>query len=98
MPPIEPQKSEVHDATDDAESSPASTGGTQAAGGHLRAPRGTVRISDVEMSEATIISDETDNGGPLVIKSADPDLNPPRVPIDPFPSDGTPQIDPPVER
>ena len=96
MPPIEPQKSEVHDSTDDAESSPAATGATPTAGKHLRAPRGTVRISDVELSEATILSDETDDGGPLVIKSADPNLNPPRLPTDPFPSDGTPQSDLPL--
>lgn len=97
MPPIEPQKSEVHETTDDASSSPAGTGEPQAGGAKLHAPRGAVRISDIEMSETTIVRDETDVGGPLVIKSSDPDLNPPRVPTDPFPTDRKPEIDPPVE-
>lgn len=45
-----------------------------------------------------IIRDDTDDGGPLVIVSDDPDLNPPRASQNPFPTDGTPEIDPPVER
>ena len=94
---VEPQKSEIHEATDDAASSPTYTGEPQEGHARLHAPRGTVRVSDVHLNEATIVRDDTDVGGPLVIKSADPDLNPPRVPIDPFPTDGKPEIDPPVE-
>jgi hypothetical protein len=45
-----------------------------------------------------IVRDDTDVGGPLVIESDDPDLNPPQAPIDPFPTNGTPQIDPPVDK
>lgn len=98
MTPIDPQKSEIHEATDDADTSPTSTGEPQGSNAKMRAPRGTVRISDVHLNDATIVQDDTDVGGPLVIKSPLPDLNPPRVPIDPFPTDGKPEIDPPVER
>jgi len=45
-----------------------------------------------------IIRDDTDDGGPLVIVSDDPDLNPPRASQNPFPTDGTPEIGSPVER
>jgi len=45
-----------------------------------------------------IIRDETDDGGPLVIVGDDPDQHHPRASQTPFPTDGTPEIDPPVER
>ena len=92
------QKSEVHESTGDASSSPV--GGSKKpndkpphAPSDIKAPVGPPVSGHTE-----IIRDDTDVGGPLVITSDDPDLNPPRVPIDPFPTDGTPEIDPPVER
>lgn len=98
MAKVEPQKSEVHAATDDAESSPAAVGEVQEGRARPAMPHGDVRPASVHLNDATIVRDDTDVGGPLVIQSADPDLNPPRVPIDPFPTNGTPEIDPPVER
>jgi hypothetical protein len=98
MAKVEPQKSEVHDATDDAATSPAATREPQGGAEKLHAPQGEVRPASVHLNDATIIRDDTDDGGPLVIKTDDPDLNPPRVPVDPFPTDATPEIDPPVEK
>jgi hypothetical protein len=92
------QKSEVHDATDDATSSPAFVDEAQKGQDKLRAPRGDVRVPDVTLAEADVVRDDTDIGGPLVLESDDPALNPPQTPKDPFPTDGTPEIDPPVEK
>lgn len=99
---VEPQKSEVHESTDDASTSPVAgaqtratprqDGAAQGASGSRSAP---VRVP--EPADAHIVSDETDNGGPLVIESDNPELNPPHVPVDPFPTDRTPEIDPPVK-
>ena len=94
------QKSEVHAATADADSSPTAAGDratTKQSTGHGRAP------ADPNPRNPTgpavrVVADDTDNGGPLVIQSDDPALSPPRVPSDPFPTDGTPEIDPPVEK
>jgi hypothetical protein len=98
---IEPQKSEVHESTADASTSP--TGG---------ADQETTRRTDPDRppqddsskvplrppTDVRIIEDQTDDGGPLVVESSDPDLNPPRVPVDPFPTEGKPEIDPPVKK
>jgi hypothetical protein len=93
----EPQKSEVHESTADASTSP--TGGadqeiTRAtpAADDRRNPK----LNPEPPTDVHIIRDETDDGGPLVIESSDPDLNPPRVPQNPFPTEGKPEIDPPV--
>lgn len=94
------QKSETHTSTGDADSSPTSTG-----------DRATTRQSGTDKSHPTpkrqleglspdtrIVRDDTSDGGPLVIESNDPDLNPPRTPKDPIPTERKPEIDPPVER
>ena len=60
-------------------------------------PHGPIRPSDVQLSDVTIVRDDTDVGGPLVIVSDDPALDTRGLPADPFPTDGTPEIDPPVE-
>ena len=90
------QKSEVHDSTDDADGSPVATGEVQRGSDRPTMPHGTIRQPSLTLSNATILRDDTDVGGPLVIQSDDPELNPPHVPIDPFPTDGTPQIDVPL--
>ena len=54
-------------------------------------------VSHGPVKDVHIIDDLTDEGGPLVIESSDPDLNPPHVPIIPFPTEGTPEIDPKVK-
>ena len=90
------QKSEVHDTTDDAGSSPAASSDVQRGLDKPKMPHGVIHPMTVTLADATIVRDETDVGGQLVIRSDDPALNPPHVPIDPFPTDGTPQIDVPV--
>ena len=95
------QKSEVHDATADAESGPTARGDaatTQAATGRGHVPWDDGDEPREAHVDVTLISDQTDDGGPLVITSDDPELNPPRVPSDPFPTDRTPEVDPPVEK
>jgi len=99
------QKSEVHAATADAESSPTSAGDaafTRPAGAAAPAPsferNGIVApVSHGPVKDVHIVDDLTDEGGPLVIESTDPDLNPPHVPIDPFPTERKPEIDPPAK-
>jgi hypothetical protein len=95
-----PQASEIHATTGDASSAPTDQGAnaTPAAPPPRRAPTaGPIDIGGVE-GGARIVRDDTDAGGPLVVETDDPDLNPPRVPSDPFPTDRTPEIDPPVEK
>src|SRR5688572_7297658 len=94
------QKSEVHDTTADADSSATASGDrdtTHASGTDKTRPVPQRQIGDLS-SDTRIVSDDTDEGGPLVVESNDPDLNPPRTPKDPFPTERTPEIDPPVER
>jgi hypothetical protein len=90
------QKSEVHESTEDAASSPAarpeSTGGRSAPQAQHAPPRHIEPLSP----NTVILRDDTDIGGPLVVKTDDPDLNPPQVPIDPFPTERTPEVDLPV--
>jgi hypothetical protein len=97
--PTDPQKSEVHESTADASTSP--TGGAdQETTRHNPADRARSNPDPLNPDPPTdvhIVRDETDDGGPLVIESSDPDLNPPRAPIDPFPTDRKPEIDPPVK-
>jgi hypothetical protein len=97
------QKSEVHATTGDASTSPTGGGDIDTtrtapvdrtrAGADPDQPR----VAPVPPTDVHVVRDETDDGGPLVIQSNDPDLNPPRVPIDPFPTERTPEIDPPVK-
>jgi hypothetical protein len=89
------QKSEVHATTADASTSPAA-GNVPVAVEIVASARPHLHLSPPAHTE--IVRDDTDVGGPLVITSDDPDLNPPRVPIDPFPTDATPEIDPPVAK
>jgi hypothetical protein len=99
----DPQKSEVHESTADASTSP--TGGADE-DATRRGPADRARagpddrqppVNPAPPTDVRVIRDETDDGGPLVIESSDPDLNPPRAPIDPFPTDRKPEIDPPVK-
>ena len=93
------QKSEVHQTSADAGSSPhgpdnAGTTGTGSRPGHT--PDQLKRPIDPPVGGMQVVRDDTDAGGPLVIRSEDPNLNPPRPPVDPFPTDRKPEIDPPV--
>ena len=98
------QKSEVHAATADAESSPTSAGDAATTrrarpAGPIASPASLSPLNNVTtgpLQDLHIIDDQTDDGGPLVVESTDPELNPPHPPIDPFPTDGTPQSDPPI--
>lgn len=92
------QKSEVHGVTGDASTSPANESDTATTQGRSTRLPETPKLQPEPPSDMKIVQDDTDAGGPLVIKSTDPDLNPPQAPIDPFPTHGTPQIDPPVEK
>ena len=94
----EAQKSEVHDTTADAEGSPTAEGDAAVIGSTHRTNWPEIHHDSKPLTAGThIVKDETDVGGPLIIESDDPDLSPPRVPMDPFPTDGKPEIDPPVE-
>jgi hypothetical protein len=92
------QQSEVHTTTGDASTSPTGEGDATTTRGQSTPPTDSPKLNPEPPSDVHIIRDETDVGGPLVIESTDPDLNPPHPPIDPFPTDGTPQIDPPVPK
>jgi hypothetical protein len=97
----EAQKSEVHDSTADADGSPTAEGDsavTRSAVYRAVEPEHPHRVPSPLTPGTHIVKDETDVGGPLIIESDDPDLSPPHVPIDPFPTDGTPEIDLPIER
>lgn len=94
------QKSEVHATTADAEGSRTSDGdeaSTVHSSHERHAPHGEHYPSSPPSADTHVVRDDTDAGGPLVIESSDPDLNPPRVPIDPFPTDRKPEIDLPVK-
>jgi len=93
------QKSEVHQATGDASTSPTATDDELATrrSGEETAPWDESKLVPEPPINATIVKDDTDAGGPLVIQSDDPDLNPPRPPVDPFPTLGTPEIDLPIK-
>ena len=96
------QKSEVHATTADASSSPAAAGDqdttrSQTHPGQTAASQ-FHRPIDPMPPGTQVVRDDTDDGGPLAVKSDDPDLNPPRVTKDPFPTERTPEIDPPAGR
>ena len=94
------QKSEVHAATADAETSPTAAGDrdtTVRATGHGKAPADP-NPRNPTGPDVRVLRDDTDSGGPLVVQTDDPDLNPPRVPIVEFPTDRKPEIDPPVKK
>jgi len=92
------QESEVHEVTGDSSSSPQNAGDEASTKSASDRPSIHAPVEELVVPVAPhgmkIVKDETDVGGPLVIVSDDPELNPPKVPIDPFPTDGTPQIDP----
>ena len=92
------QMSEVHSTTGDASTSPTAEGDAATTHGQSTPPTNSPKVNPDPPSDVHIIRDETDVGGPLVIESSDPDLNPPHPPVDPFPTDGTPEIDPPVQK
>jgi hypothetical protein len=85
------QKSEVHESTADASSSPTARGdqkATKDAAGTAddRVPHGQP-IPLERPDNVRIVSDETDAGGPLVIETDDPDV----VPKQTFPTERGPQ-------
>lgn len=88
------QKSEVHATTGDAASSPTPGGPTGDA--EKSSPDRLMRPLEPMPPGTTIVRDETDDGGPLVVESDAPGLKSPQVPKDPFPTDRKPEIDPPV--
>jgi hypothetical protein len=96
------QKSEVHATTGDAVGSPVAAGDQettrqqQAYPGRMAGDQ-PKRPLDPLPQGTQIVRDDTDAGGPLVVKSEDSDLNPPRVTKDPFPTERKPEIDPPVK-
>jgi hypothetical protein len=91
------QKSEVHEATADAESSPTAAGDAATTRIVVYREISAAPVSAGPVQDMHIIDDQTDDGGPLIIESADPELNPPHAPIVEFPTDGTPEIDPVVK-
>jgi hypothetical protein len=97
------QKSEIHESTADASTAPTGGGDTETTRSapvdrtHAGPDPDHPRVAPVPPTDVRIVRDETDDGGPLVIESNDPDLNPPRPPRDPFPTDRKPEIDPPVK-
>lgn len=95
MNPSNAQKSEIHEATADASTSPAAEGDVILTHAVTHAKQGSHAHYEPRPlpADTHIVRDETDSGGPLVIESSDPALNPPRPSFDPFPTDGTPQID-----
>lgn len=93
------QKSEVHYSTADASTSPDAAGDEQTTRSAVRPARksGEPEWPLESLSPGTqVVRDDTDAGGPLVVKSDDPRLNPPTVPRDPFPTERKPEIDPPA--
>jgi len=92
------QKSEVHATTGDAGSSPTPGGRLNHPAGDKSSPDQPVRPLEPIPPGTKIVWDETDFGGPLVVESDAPGLKHPDVPKDPFPTNGTPQIDPPVKK
>ncbi|HEX8325449.1 MAG TPA: hypothetical protein VF595_16215 [Tepidisphaeraceae bacterium] len=98
MPSEDAQKSEVHAATGDASTSPTAAGDAETTRptGHGKAPADPNPRNPVG-PDVRVIRDDTDSGGPLVVESSEPELNPPRVRSDPFPTERKPEIDPPVK-
>lgn len=93
------QKSEVHESSADAGDGERAAGDRQAvnaAAGAEKTPDRLRRPLDPPLGGIQVIRDDTDAGGPLVIQTDDPNLNPPQVPQDPFPTDRKPEVDPPV--
>lgn len=101
--PTDPQKSDVHESTADADTSPTADPDAQATrraapGRDQKAwPDAPPPLVPDPPADVRIVDDQTDDGGPLVVESNDPDLNPPRAPIDPFPTLAKPEIDPLVK-
>ena len=92
------QKSEVHASTGDASTSPLAAGDTQTTRSVARTGSPDDRPQwplEPMPAETQVVRDDTDEGGPLIVKSSDPNLNPPSVPRDPFPTERTPEFDPP---
>lgn len=93
------QRSEVHETTGDASAAPAAGGDEQATRDFPGRTEASDRVPTLPLEvpiDVRVVRDDTDAGGPLVIESGDPDLNPPRTPKDPFPTDRTPEVDPPL--
>ena len=95
----DPQKSEVHESTADASTSPTAAGDSRTTRQQPGQRRRTTpkRHPEPLSPDTTIVQDDSDDGGPIVVESADPELNPPQTPKDPFPTNRTPEIDPPVK-
>lgn len=89
------QKSEIHESTADASTSPTAGGDQQATrqgakGGDDRVPAGA-KVPLERPADVRILGDETDAGGPLRIETDDPDLEPRQT----FPTERGPQARPP---
>lgn len=70
------QKSEVHGATGDASTSPNFVEDAETTKGAVdrKHPHGKEVVPDIRESDVKIVRDDTDNRGPLVVESNDPDL------------------------
>lgn len=95
------QKSEVHAATADADGSPTADIQERdtidlTRGQHT--PDHPVRMPSPLTPGTHIISDDTSNGGPLVVETDDPELSAEHTPKDPFPTERKPEIDLPISR
>jgi len=69
------QKSEVHDTSADASTSPTARGDTKTTrqAGH-DAAKLDPKMQPEPVRDVNIVRDDTNNGGPLVVESNDPDL------------------------
>lgn len=93
------QKSEVHYETADASTSPVAGGDAATTKNLTGHGQSTSKPKDIPASTAQtiIISDESGDGGPVVIQSQDPALQKVQVPQDAFPADGIPDVDVPSD-
>jgi hypothetical protein len=88
----DPQKSEVHSTTADAADTPGDRGGELNRG--PKAPAGEKREATV--TEAHVVRDDTEDGGPLVIESDDPGLQHIELRGESDAGQRTPEVDPPA--
>jgi hypothetical protein len=92
------QKSEVHTTTADASTSTTAARDADTTRAQPRPKAPSDHPRDLEgVRGVRIVRDDTDSGGPLVIESDDPALQSLDLPKEEFPTERTPEIDPPVK-
>lgn len=99
-PALSGQASTYHESTGDPETSPESEGDQTSTRATHSAPEPYPSLDKVipGQIDAQIILDDTSDGGPLVIRSNDPDLTLPRKDEPDFPGIGKPEVDVPSSR